>query len=1367
MFKQLPSVIQFQSRSSIGNSSISSPSSAISPSNPEVMDYFDGLHSYNSDSMSPRHQPMHHRHSSSISGPISDSYSFSLSDAAFRAQHLLDIHRFNMLSQIGSGSYGTVFKSFDTVMKNYVAIKRLMVTCEAEANTIAKEITFLMAFNHPNIIKCFGLASNPTIHEMYIITEYADAGAVSDVMFSLERPFSEEEALSVVKCVLEALVFCHKQKVLHRDIKGSNVLLTMDGMVKLVDFGIATAVEHTLGKQFSLCGTPLWMAPEVVKGDGSGTAADIWSVGILLIELLEKVPPFSDIHPSRVLMTIARMSTPPTLSDPSKFTPELLDLLHRILQIDPDERNTAQQLLQHSVFKKVTGQEQSILAAMIEQAKKNIDGDSHSASYSEYSSSSSSCHEEVDVGHLKDFPPQSQPKQPSCSARSDQSHDRDREEPKDRSSPIHDGNYQDISSSSSSQSTCIVHAFHNSSLGITNQHDTTIKPVVSSHADIVKDDIVEDDIVEVDNHYTVEQISLISSRKEEQESEDETTEEKDNPRPTSMPTLRPSHSCDHLSVSYDDELDRDVSFLNNVSSYDLGRGSIPTHHSPRSCDIDGNPQNSTNTIPPSPSISPTSRVRAISITEPSSSGTNDIDEALMLTVCSHMQNKMKTIDPTDSSEEEEREERDIHGDLGSFDGDSNCLLKKGMETLGLEGKKRQDSLVEDDPYPKDQYQRNLDSIRSDLLMKTRSLTQIPRLEPIGGSEPIGVESVGVFTPEESNGTSEHLSRKDSNHQMCFADESGDFVHCIDEEDDSELVDCQCSNPHSPSDHSPNQGEDVGDTLEIDPGIAQTVLLSDDERERVDGESSFCRDEATKSACEIIDQIHTNQEPIQLELKERSRQMAAQIHSSYSSSPAFFQRHDSVESYFASRTPQPNKNRSDILASHHRRTCIKTSVTSPCHENPFSSQSSLHSSYPSCRESSSSSNSPVMQITKEQGREEEEDGKGMTVQDNNPLSPNQPNSQHSSGYKTGVPIEMCVNLGDISSGTDTGRIAGLESSSEKLFRINPEDGIEKTLHIVEDSSSKPCNSTDLILQQLQKLGKFMVIRSKEMMSIHEDQSNPSRKYLADVFDGNDPSTTVSTRTSMNSHSGLKTSISSVPSQLSSIHQVHTKFRSFNPPREKSHSMRGDEVYSSVRSKDNMGEFEHSSKTLPSRPPSSIPSSSLIHKVEESTVSPIHRHIEIREEEEDVGSIGNISDSSSTARSCAIISGFRTKPPKKSLQHPQKQTVNQSSKSVIGITHEKGDEEDRVQVLSLLPPTSLTDAALQRCVYERYKKGTVITIAHRLDTVMGYDKILVMDAGRVGEYGSPAELLAQDGLLSALVKETGEENEQKLREMAGLK
>ncbi|GKT33002.1 ABC-type transporter cicA [Aduncisulcus paluster] len=80
---------------------------------------------------------------------------------------------------------------------------------------------------------------------------------------------------------------------------------------------------------------------------------------------------------------------------------------------------------------------------------------------------------------------------------------------------------------------------------------------------------------------------------------------------------------------------------------------------------------------------------------------------------------------------------------------------------------------------------------------------------------------------------------------------------------------------------------------------------------------------------------------------------------------------------------------------------------------------------------------------------------------------------------------------------------------------------------------------------------------------------------------------------------------------------------------------------------------------------------------------------------------------------------------------------------------------------------SDAALQRCVYERYKKGTVITIAHRLDTVMGYDKILVMDAGRVGEYGSPAELLAQDGLLSALVKETGEENEQKLREMAGLK
>ncbi|NXQ96502.1 SLK kinase, partial [Sagittarius serpentarius] len=184
-----------------------------------------------------------------------------------------------------------------------------------------------------------------------ILIEFCAGGAVDAVMLELERPLTEPQIKVVCRQTLEALNYLHENKIIHRDLKAGNILFTLDGDIKLADFGVSAKNTRTIQRRDSFIGTPYWMAPEVVMCETSKDRpydykADIWSLGITLIEMAQIEPPHHELNPMRVLLKIAK-SDPPTLAQPSKWSSDFKDFLKKCLEKNVDARWSATQLLQH------------------------------------------------------------------------------------------------------------------------------------------------------------------------------------------------------------------------------------------------------------------------------------------------------------------------------------------------------------------------------------------------------------------------------------------------------------------------------------------------------------------------------------------------------------------------------------------------------------------------------------------------------------------------------------------------------------------------------------------------------------------------------------------------------------------------------------------------------------------------------------------------------------------------------------------------------------------------------------------------------------------------------------------------------------
>ncbi|PPD90638.1 hypothetical protein GOBAR_DD12428 [Gossypium barbadense] len=206
--------------------------------------------------------------------------------------------KYELLNELGKGSYGAVYKARNIRTSELVAVKVISLSeGEEEYEEIRGEIEMLQQCSHSNVVRYFG--SYPGEEYLWIVMEYCGGGSVADLMNDTEEPLEENQIAYICREALKGLDYLHSIFKVHRDIKGGNILLTEQGEVKLGDFGVAAQLTRTMSKRNTFIGTPHWMAPEVIQESRYDGKVDVWALGISAIEMAEGVPPRSAVHPMR------------------------------------------------------------------------------------------------------------------------------------------------------------------------------------------------------------------------------------------------------------------------------------------------------------------------------------------------------------------------------------------------------------------------------------------------------------------------------------------------------------------------------------------------------------------------------------------------------------------------------------------------------------------------------------------------------------------------------------------------------------------------------------------------------------------------------------------------------------------------------------------------------------------------------------------------------------------------------------------------------------------------------------------------------------------------------------------------------------
>ncbi|XP_059730233.1 serine/threonine-protein kinase PAK 1-like [Haemorhous mexicanus] len=222
-----------------------------------------------------------------------------------------------------------------------VAIKKINLQGLQRKQLTVNEIMIMKRNRSPSVVNY--LDSYLLGEELWLVLEYMDGGALSDVIS--ETFLSEEQMAAISRECLRGLDFLHSNHIIHRDVKSDNILLRTDGSVKLADFGLSTQLTPEQNRRCTLAGTPWWMAPEVVTGQPYGPKVDIWSFGIVGIEMVEREPPYCNQSPASAQRLIATVGTP-KLRHPKLLSALLRDFLSCCLQKDEEERWSAMELLQ-------------------------------------------------------------------------------------------------------------------------------------------------------------------------------------------------------------------------------------------------------------------------------------------------------------------------------------------------------------------------------------------------------------------------------------------------------------------------------------------------------------------------------------------------------------------------------------------------------------------------------------------------------------------------------------------------------------------------------------------------------------------------------------------------------------------------------------------------------------------------------------------------------------------------------------------------------------------------------------------------------------------------------------------------------------
>ncbi|XP_050989729.1 serine/threonine-protein kinase PAK 6 [Labeo rohita] len=267
--------------------------------------------------------------------------------------------------KIGEGSTGVVCIAREKHSGRVVAVKMMDLRRQQRRELLFNEVVIMRDYQHRNVVEMFKSAL--VEEELWVIMEYLQGGALTNIVS--ETRLSEEQIATVCEAVLQALAYLHSQGVIHRDIKSDSILLSLDGRIKLSDFGFCAQISKDIPKRKSLVGTPYWMAPEVISKSPYGTEVDVWSLGIMVVEMVDGEPPYFSETPVAAMKRL-RDEPAPTVRNVHQVSPVLKDFLDRMLTRDPLERASATDLLEHPFLLQASSPQ--CLVPLVEQYRKRM-----------------------------------------------------------------------------------------------------------------------------------------------------------------------------------------------------------------------------------------------------------------------------------------------------------------------------------------------------------------------------------------------------------------------------------------------------------------------------------------------------------------------------------------------------------------------------------------------------------------------------------------------------------------------------------------------------------------------------------------------------------------------------------------------------------------------------------------------------------------------------------------------------------------------------------------------------------------------------------------------------------------------------------
>ncbi|PZC83270.1 hypothetical protein B5X24_HaOG208034 [Helicoverpa armigera] len=268
--------------------------------------------------------------------------------------------RYKLEGKLGAGIFGEVYRASDSQAAGKNVAVKIQTYIDENEDHIQEEYKILRDFTkHANLIDFYGVFCEKSegVKKIWFVLELCECGSVIDIVRKLkavDRKMSEEHIAYILKYTIKALVYLHENKVIHRNIRCSNILITKDGEVKLSDFGLSCKLNGTLDTSKTNIGSPSWMAPEVVTcgEEGYGNRIDVWALGITTIEMADGKAPFQDMHPTRALFQIVR-NPPPGLMKPAMWSNDINDFITECLEKNPEHRPYMMELEEHPFIQSV------------------------------------------------------------------------------------------------------------------------------------------------------------------------------------------------------------------------------------------------------------------------------------------------------------------------------------------------------------------------------------------------------------------------------------------------------------------------------------------------------------------------------------------------------------------------------------------------------------------------------------------------------------------------------------------------------------------------------------------------------------------------------------------------------------------------------------------------------------------------------------------------------------------------------------------------------------------------------------------------------------------------------------------------------